>query len=281
MFEIKPSSRFVLKKRCLFVVLVITLFIILVNVGITALLLYYINVSKQSVGEIRLNHEQTLINGKLFVNKNIVTEKVLAVNNTMHFISQDHIFIESNSGVSGNRGSIFIDKDRTSIQADAISFKGSDGIKYLYVSRENMEANIRLLNLNGKARSIPSIQSEAILSSPLSDLRISSPTRNAEITSAKALRLNSFGGRIDVDSLNDIIFDASKIVFNSNEIYVPNVLGGSRRSKVGRPTLQSRNFRAYEICVCGNNKKVFASNDGCLTPVRMDQSSKSIEEVCS
>lgn len=69
MLEIKPSSRFVLKKRCLFVVLVFALFIILVDVGITALLLYYINVSKQSVGEIRLNHEQTLINGKLFVKK--------------------------------------------------------------------------------------------------------------------------------------------------------------------------------------------------------------------
>ena len=48
MLEIKPSSRFVLKKRCLFVVLVFALFIILVDVGITALLLYYINVSKVS-----------------------------------------------------------------------------------------------------------------------------------------------------------------------------------------------------------------------------------------
>ena len=48
MLEIKPSSRFVLKKRCLFVVLVFALFIILVDVGMTALLLYYINVSKVS-----------------------------------------------------------------------------------------------------------------------------------------------------------------------------------------------------------------------------------------
>ena len=53
MFEIKPSSRFVLKKRCLFVVLVFALFIILVDVGITALLLYYINVSKVSENSIR------------------------------------------------------------------------------------------------------------------------------------------------------------------------------------------------------------------------------------
>ena len=60
------------------------------------------------MGEIRLNHEQTLINGKLFVNRNLVAEKVLAFNQTMHFISQDQIYIESNSGVSGNIGRIHI-----------------------------------------------------------------------------------------------------------------------------------------------------------------------------
>ena len=49
MFEIKPSSTFLLKKRCLFIVLLVALFVILVDVGITALLLYYINVSKVSI----------------------------------------------------------------------------------------------------------------------------------------------------------------------------------------------------------------------------------------
>ena len=133
-----------------------------------------------------MNHEQTLINGKLFVNENLVAEKILAINNTMHFISQDQIFIESKNSVNGGSGSIHIgmcatfyinfliktliilyyifvrlwsryielsivlDKDGTSIQAEAISFKGFDGTKYLYVSRESMEANIRLLNLKGK-----------------------------------------------------------------------------------------------------------------------------------
>ena len=48
MFEIKPSSTFLLKKRCLFIVLLVALFVILVDVGITALLLYYISVSKVS-----------------------------------------------------------------------------------------------------------------------------------------------------------------------------------------------------------------------------------------
>ena len=60
MFEIKPSSRFVLKKRCLFVVLVFALFIILVDVGITALLLYYINVSKVRENSIHYSYYYVL-----------------------------------------------------------------------------------------------------------------------------------------------------------------------------------------------------------------------------
>ena len=48
MIEKNPSSPYLLKKRCLCVVLVVALFVILVDVGITALLLYYINVSKVS-----------------------------------------------------------------------------------------------------------------------------------------------------------------------------------------------------------------------------------------
>ena len=42
--------------------------------------------------------------------------------------------------------------------------------------------------------------------------RISSPTRNAEISSAKTLRLNSFGGQITIDSLDDIHFETSSNV---------------------------------------------------------------------
>ena len=70
------------------------------------------------------------------------------------------------------------------------------------------------------------------------------------------------------------------MVFNSNNIFVPNVLGEKERSKTRKTTQNNKIYRSYEICVCGNNKKVFASDDGCLTPVRIDQT-KSIEEVCS
>ena len=63
---------------------------------------------KQSIGEIRLNSEQTLINGRLFVDKSLVAGKILAFNNSLHFLSQDHIYIESRNDISGKPGSIHI-----------------------------------------------------------------------------------------------------------------------------------------------------------------------------
>ena len=42
-------------------------------------------------------------------------------------------------------------------------------------------------------------------------LRISSPTRNAEITSAKTLKLNSIGGEVSIEALNDLHFEATKV----------------------------------------------------------------------
>ena len=65
---------------------------------------------KQSIGEIRLNSEQTLINGRLFVDKSLVAGKILAFNNSLHFLSQDHIYIESRNDISAKPRSIHIGK---------------------------------------------------------------------------------------------------------------------------------------------------------------------------
>ena len=45
---------------------------------------------------------------------------------------------------------LYIDKDLASIQADKITFKNINGEEYLLVSKDNMQANIRRLNLKGK-----------------------------------------------------------------------------------------------------------------------------------
>ena len=41
--------------------------------------------------------------------------------------------------------------------------------------------------------------------------RISSPTKNTEITTAKMLKLNSFGGEITIKSLEDIRLETSNV----------------------------------------------------------------------
>ena len=63
---------------------------------------------------------------------------------------------------------------------------------------------------------------------------------------------------------------------------MPNVLGKILRPrKYVRGAASVRN-KSYEICVCGNNKKVFTSNDGCMTSSGAERNeTTSIDEVCS
>ena len=64
--------------------------------------------NQQSVGEIRLNHERTLVNGKLFVDQTLIAGKILAFNNTLHLFSQDHIYVESRRNINSKPGSLHI-----------------------------------------------------------------------------------------------------------------------------------------------------------------------------
>ena len=63
---------------------------------------------------------------------------------------------------------------------------------------------------------------------------------------------------------------------------MPNVLGTISRTRKYARGITNMTNKSYEICVCGNNKKVFTSNDGCLTSSGAERNeTKSIDEVCS
>ena len=52
MIEKAPVASYVIRRRCLCIILVAALFVILADVGITALLLYYVNLSKVCTNDI-------------------------------------------------------------------------------------------------------------------------------------------------------------------------------------------------------------------------------------
>ena len=57
-----------------------------------------------------MNNDHTLINGKLFVDKTLVTESILAFNNSLHFTSHGHVYIEARNAMYENPGMIHIGK---------------------------------------------------------------------------------------------------------------------------------------------------------------------------
>ena len=62
---------------------------------------------------------------------------------------------------------------------------------------------------SGKAKSTTSIQTQGIVASE--DAKISSPTKNVNVSAADRLTLRSFGGNIQADALNNITMSASQV----------------------------------------------------------------------
>ena len=61
---------------------------------------------------------------------------------------------------------------------------------------------------------------------------------------------------------------------------MPKILGNRNKSTRERNVVGIRPNKSYELCVCGNNRKMFASNDGCMTAVGSNQNGKELNELC-
>ena len=72
---------------------------------------------------------------------------------------------------------------------------------------------------SGKAKSTTSIQTQVIVASE--DAKISSPTKNVNVSAADRLTLRSFGGNIQADALNNITMSASQVADVSHSAKLP------------------------------------------------------------
>ena len=64
----------------------------------------------------------------------------------------------------------------------------------------------------------------------------------------------------------------------SEDIYMPNILTRQEKRELDKylvPNTQNVQSKSYELCICGENGRLFASDDGCVTSVR-----KELNETC-
>merc|ERR1712226_559078 len=216
------------KRRCLCFILCLVLFVICINISITALLLYYINVSQPSIGNILLGHDRTYVDGQLIVPKSLTTTAVRSGNEFLHFLGHSNIAIKVLKSHDELGASMDFGKDPGDVQVTAnnVAFMNSAKESFMRLeSGKNGERSIFLnaekLHIKGKAKSTTSIQTQGILASE--DAKISSPTKSVNVSAADRLTLRSFGGNIQADALNNITMSASQMNIHA-KVFIPKVV---------------------------------------------------------
>lgn len=234
------------KRRCLYTFLIFIMLLIVANIGITALLLYYINLSKHSIGEIRLDAYRTLINGELLLENGLVTEQISTRNKTLYLLGGGAIQMESHQN---DLLAAFKLDSQTLLQAEKFSIRNSQGQDVLLLSSELAKAHFRRVQLSGKAQALQSLQTGAVYSMPSTTMRIASNTRKLDMFSANSLSLVSTGGNVSVSSLNEIQVTARQILLGAKAVYLKNLPGL-------QTTTSSSSTSVYELCICSDGKLV-------------------------
>lgn len=96
-------------------------------------------------------------------------------------------------------------------QADSVRFRSSDGQDLLGLSKDSVDLLVSAVNLKGRARSVGSLQTRTLLAAPGANLKISSPTKSAEVRAAGDLDLGSTAGDVSIRTLNTANLVASNV----------------------------------------------------------------------
>ena len=269
MLEKNPRiSSVIAKRRCLYCILVLVMFIIAANVGITALLLYYINLSKHSIGDIKLESGRTTINGDLLLENSLVSELIQTYNGSLQFLSNQALRMEAKPSA------MVLDTNGLLVQASSFSIKNGQKENVLFVSPEYVETHFGLVRLHGKAKAVESLQAQQVVSS--NNMKISSPTKNLQILANQHMELKTTIGGIQVKSLKDIVMEAGKVSFyfwghpNSINFYLQISLGSRDVFLPELKGLQSLNAtQVNEVCLCSDGSFYAADiNIGCFDSAR-------------
>lgn len=262
-----PANSVIAKRRCMYGILIGAMFVIVANLSITALLLYYINISKQSIGDIRMESSRTTIGGNLLLEKSLYSKKVSSYNGSLQFLSGEAMKMAS------GKSAFILDSDVV-MQAGSIKMTNSKGQEILYISPNRVKTNFRTVKLRGKAQALKSLQAKQIFSP--TNMKIASPTKTLKMESAGDLNLRTAIGKLNIEALSTIHMEARNITLGSTDVFMPKLRGldqtgnGLDQNGNGSSSNGTGHHQAvFEVCLCPNGA-FFAANieKGCVDSAR-------------
>ena len=162
---------------------------------------------QHSIGEIKLESGRTSISGDLMIEKSLISQNIESFNGSLMFLSDGALRMEANPSA------IIMDNEFL-VQTNSLKIQNSLEETILHISPKYVETRFGFVKLHGKAKAVKSLQAQQIVSA--NNMKISSPTKNLQMSSNKDMFLKTAIGDLHVNALKNLDFEAQKVSFSTS-----------------------------------------------------------------
>ncbi|XP_066140703.1 delta-sarcoglycan isoform X1 [Euwallacea fornicatus] len=247
------------RKKCLFALILILLFIVIVNLALTLWVLKVMDFSSDGMGQLEIVPGGIRLKGNAFVLENLIASQIRSrLGEPIVIESSRNITLRSRNKDGRTGSSIHLGLDNFECVANKFQILDDRGYPLFSADKNEVLVGADTLKVSGEGGSkfSGSIQTRLIRAESGQDLRLESPTRSLQIKAPKELKLESRGGHINTLAQSDISFrsEIGAIRLESSSIIVPEL----PTAKVSHRPVAARSFDVFQLCACESGRLFLA-----------------------
>lgn len=247
------------RKKCLYALILMLLFIVIVNLALTLWVLKVLDFSSDGMGSLEVIPGGVRLKGNAYILENLIASRIKSRHGEPLVIeSSRNITLRSRDHSGHSRSTINLRLDEFQCTANKFEILDDRGHVIFSADKNEVMVGADTLRLSGEGgtRFSGSIQTRLVRAESGHDLRLESPTRDLEIKAPKELKLESRGGNIQTLAQNDITFrsEIGALRLESSSIIVPQL----PTAKVTHRPIASRSFDVFQLCVCETGRLFLA-----------------------
>ncbi|XP_074032264.1 sarcoglycan delta isoform X2 [Leptinotarsa decemlineata] len=248
------------RKKCLYILILVLLIMVIVNLALTLWVLKVMEFSSEGMGQLKIVPGGLKLEGKAFILDSLIASSIKSrLHQPIIFESSENLSLRARHRNGDLSSWMVLGNDK--LECSTNNFRILDDRGTLLFSVNNSEVTVGSENLRvtgeGGTSFSGSVQSTIVRAKSGHELRLESPTRTLEIRAARALNMESRGGKIETMALSDITFhsEVGAIKLETSSIVMPRL----PTAKVSSSSSANSKHDIYQLCVCESGKLFLAS----------------------
>ncbi|XP_076273501.1 sarcoglycan delta isoform X2 [Rhynchophorus ferrugineus] len=248
------------RKKCLYALILILLFMVIVNLALTLWVLKVMDFSVDGMGQLEIVPGGLRLKGNAFVLENLIASQIRSRRGEPIIVeSSRNITLKSRNKNGYPSSWIHLGLDNFECLANNFRILDDRGQPVFVADRDQITVGADTLKVTGEGGSCfsGSIQTKLVRAESGHDLRLESSTRSLHIKASRDLLVESRGGHVSTEALNDITFksEVGAVHLQSSSVIVPQL----PTAKITKRPMTTKSFDVFQLCACESGKLFLAS----------------------